>query len=400
MRGGRDFRLLLVSTIASGIGSWLAYVALVVDITDRTHDARWIGALLLAEFLPSVFFGFVAGPLLDRLPRRAILVGADVARAAIFVALPFAPSALAVVGLALAAGIATSFFRPAVYASVPNVVEPEELPAANALLQTADNLTWAAGALVGGALVALFGPGPAYLVNTASFVVSALLLLRIRRPLQEAAVATSGHFRDIADGISVVVHSRPLLTVLSAWSVVMLGSAAVNVAEVFLARDVFHAGDWGYGLLLASGALGLAAGSLAGGGLVSSHGVRGPYTIAIAVMGAGLVAASVAPNVWIACACAAVAGAGNGTAVVCNAVLVQRGSPDALRGRAFAVLMSVGNAVLGVGLVLAGIFTEAYGARAAWAAAGGLCALGALVAVLLLPRQDHAALPVAARGAS
>jgi MFS family permease len=400
VRGGRDFRLLLAATIASGIGSWLAYVALVVDVTDRTDDARWIGVLLLAEFLPSVVFGFVAGPLLDRLPRRGILVGADLARAGIFLCLPFAPSALAVVGLALGAGIATSFFRPAVYASVPNVVEPEDLPAANGLLQTADNLTSAGGALAGGVLVALFGPDPAYVVNTASFVVSALLLLRIRRPLQEAAVATAGHLRDLAAGISVVVHSRPLLTVLAAWSVVMLGSAAVNVAEVFLARDVFGSGDFGYGLLVASGAVGLAAGSLSGGGLVAAYGVRGPYTVAIAVMGAGLAAASVAPNVWVASACAVVAGAGNGAAVVCNAVLVQRGSPDALRGRAFAVLMSVGNAVLGVGLVLAGIFTEVFGARAAWAAAGGLCALGALVAALMLARDDRAAVPVAAGGAS
>ncbi len=391
---GRDFRLLLVSTIASGIGTWLAYVALVVDVTDRTADPRWIGVLLLAEFLPSVVFGFVAGPLLDRLPRRGILVGADLARAAIFVALPFAPSATAVVGLALCAGIATSFFRPAVYASVPNVVEPDELPAANALLQTADNLTWAAGALIGGALVALFGPDPAYLVNTASFVVSALFLLRIRRPLQEAAAASSGHLRDLADGISLVFHSRPLLTVLAAWSVVMLGSAAVNVAEVFLARDVFGAGNFGYGLLVASGAVGLAVGSLAAGKLIASHGVRGPYGLSIATMGAGLVGASIAPDVWIAAACAAVAGAGNGAAVVCNAILVQRGSPDALRGRAFAVLMSVGNAVLGVGLILAGIFTEVFGARAAWAAAGGLCALGALIAVVMLGRDDRAGLPV------
>ncbi|MBA2615298.1 MAG: MFS transporter [Actinobacteria bacterium] len=378
------YRLLFFAALASGVGTWLAYVALVIDIMDRTGDARWVSALLIVEFLPIVVVGLLAAPLVDRLPRRQILIAADILRAAVFLALPFADGALAIVLLALAAGVATSLFRPASYAGLPNLVADKDLPEANGLLQTAENLTWAIGALVGGVLVALSGPDLAYWVNAASFAASALLLLRIRETLEQGKMVSEGHVRDLLAGLALVVRSRPLLTVLVAWSIVMLANAGTNVAEVFLAREVFDAGDFGYGFLVAMGAVGLVGGSLAGGELIDRFGMRGPYGLAIALMGAGLLAAAASPNVWVASACVVVAGLGNGAAVVCNAVLVQRGAPDHLRGRAFSVLMSTGYGILGAGMIAAGPLTNEVGARAVWVAAAGLCAVGAGVGFLLL----------------
>ena len=74
-----SFRRLFLATFASSIGTWLAFVALVVDVYDRTGDANWVSALLIADFLPIVVVGILLGPLIDRLPRRNILVAADVA---------------------------------------------------------------------------------------------------------------------------------------------------------------------------------------------------------------------------------------------------------------------------------------------------------------------------------
>jgi ENTS family enterobactin (siderophore) exporter len=188
--------------------------------------------------------------------------------------------------------------------------------------------------------------------------------------------------------LRAVVRSRPLFTVLVAWSVVMLGNGAINVAEVFLATDVFEAGDFGYGVLVAAGAVGLVAGSLSAGGLIERHGMRSPYALAIAVMGAGTLAAAMSPALWVAVGFVVVAGAGNGAAVVCNVVLVQRGAPDRLRGRVFGALMGIGYGVLGVGMVAAGPFTNEYGARAAWTVAAALCAAGAAIAFGLLRRDE------------
>ena len=387
----RGYRLLFLAALASGVGTWLAYVALVIDVTERTGDARWVSALLIVEFLPIVVVGLLAAPLVDRLPRRGIMVASDLVRALVFVVLPFAGDALAIVLLALVAGVATSLFRPATYAGLPNLVSDADLPQANGLLQTAENLTWALGALLGGVLVAVSGPDLAYWVNAASFLASALLLLRIRETLQEVRAATESHVRALGAGLALVVRSRPLLTVLVAWSIVMLANAGTNVAEIFLAQDVFDAGDFGYGFLVAMGAVGLVGGSLLGGGLIDRYGMRGPYGLAIGVMGVGLLVAAASPNVWVASVFVVLAGVGNGAAVVCNAVLVQRGAPDRVRGRAFSVLMSAGYAVLGVGMIAAGPLTNEIGARAVWVAAAGLCAVGAAVGFLLLSGEAAAA---------
>jgi MFS family permease len=401
VREAGGFRLLFFATLASSIGTWLAFVALVVDVFDRTENASWVSALLVVEFLPSVIVGFLAGRLLDIASRRWILVIADLARAAVFFVLPFATSPAQIVALAFAAGMATSLFRPAVYAGLPNLVSDEDLPQANGVLQTADNFTWAIGALVGGALVAATSPDAAYVVNAFSFLVSALLIVRIRESLEEAERAPSrGHWRDLADGFSFALRSKSLLTIIVAWSIAVFATAGVNVAEIVLAKNVFDAGDFGYGLLVAAGAVGLMLGSFFGGSWIEQRGMALPYGVSIGLMALGFGAAAAAPNVWVAAVVVVAAGAGNGVAVITNAVLVQRGAPDRLRGRAFAVVMSLGYAFLGLGMIVAGPLTNAAGARTVWAVAAGLLAIAAVVGFLLARRVDAEGGRVSVRHAS
>jgi MFS family permease len=96
-------------------------------------------------------------------------------------------------------------------------------------------------------------------------------------------------------------------------------------------------------------------------------------------MALGIGAAAAAPNVWVAAGCVIVSGIGNGIAVVCNALLVQRGAPDRLRGRVFTVLMSSNYAVLGLGMIAAGTLTNEYGARWVWGVSACLSAIAAIV---------------------
>jgi MFS family permease len=380
-----SFRRLFLATFTSSIGTWLAFVALVVDVYDRTGDANWVSALLIADFLPIVLVGILLGPLIDRLPRRNILVAADVLRAGVFCVLPFATSAAQIVGLALIIGVATSLFRPAVFAGLPNLVADDDLGHANGILQSAENFAWAVGALAGGALVAASGPDAAYWLNAGTFVVSALFILGIRQSLEEQERSPSaGHRRDLVEGLRMVTRSRGLLTILVAWSIVTLGQAIGNVSEIVLAKEEFNAGDFGYGVLVATAAVGLTIGSLAGGDVIRRFGIRVPYVTGVVLLAVGFAAAAVSPNVWVATVFVVVSGLGNGAVVVCNAVLVQRGAPDRLRGRAFTVVMSIGYAFFGLGMIVAGPLTNGFGARTAWGISAALCAVAACFALVLL----------------
>jgi MFS family permease len=310
------------------------------------------------------------------------MVWADILRAAVFCALPFATNASQIVLLALVAGLATGFFRPAVYAGVPNLVPEEQLPAANALLQTVENAGWAVAPILGGILTAAAGPHAAYWVNAVSFAVSALLVARIpARLLQSETALSRGHWRDLADGFVAVVRSRPLLAVLVGWGIASLGQGAVNVSEVFMAKNTLDAGDFGYGLLFGGIGTGLVIGSWWSTQVIERIGITRAYGLSLLVMGVGIGAGAASPNIWVAAACCVVLGLGDGVAIVCNALLVQRGAPDYVRGRALTLVMAATWALNGVGTVAAGALLSQTGARWMWAASAVTFVLGAVAAI-------------------
>ena len=110
----QSFRLLFIANLASGLGTWVALIALQVDVYDRTQSGWWVGALLIANLIPSIALGLLLGPLVDRLSRKWLMVASDLGRLAVFCVLPFASSAAQIVGLAVVAGVGNAFFRPAV----------------------------------------------------------------------------------------------------------------------------------------------------------------------------------------------------------------------------------------------------------------------------------------------
>jgi MFS family permease len=392
--GVAGFRLLFLSTLGSSLGTMLAAVALAIDVKDRTNSGVWVGAVLIVEFLPTIVIGLTLGPLLDRLDRRSLMVGADLLRAAVFCALPFTSSAAGIVALALVAGLATGFFRPAVYAGVPNLVPEDQLPEANALIQTVENLSWAAGPIFGGILTAAAGPHAAYWINAVSFLISAFLVVRIpKRLLQSETALTRGHWRDLVDGFAAVVRSRPLLAVLICWGIASLGIGAISLSEVFLAKNTLHAGDFGYGLLYGGIGTGLVLGSWSSSTIIERFGAARTYTGALFLMAIGFGAGALAPNVWVAAVCCVVGGIGDGVAIVCNALLVQRGAEDRVRGRALTLVMSVTYALNGVGTVLAGVLLHQLGTRWVWGGGAAAFAVGGVVA-LVLTREEPSPLPV------
>jgi MFS family permease len=383
LRRNRGFRLLFVATLGSLLGTWLATIALTVDVYDHTHSGSWVSALLIAVFLPTVF----VGPLLDRLSRRRLMIASDLLRAAVFVALPFVERPAAIVALALVAGIGNAVYRPTVNAAMPNLLDENELERGNALFQTVENMAWAAGPIVGGAIVAVSGTHAAYWINAASFVFSAFVIRLIASErLQSDAPVSKGHWRDIADGLAFARRSPALQVMLAAWSVEMIAVACVNVGEVIIAKDSFNAGDFGYGLLFGASGVGLAIGSFFGGMLAERRAVARLYGPAMILAGIGTLIASGAPNVWIATLPVVVSGVGSGAAALYNVLLIQRGVPDSFRGRAFTLAMSVTYAVLGPAMAVAGPVANLLGGRWIWAIGALFSMLAGFVAVGLSPR--------------
>jgi MFS family permease len=382
LRSAPDLRRLVTARLVSEAGTWLAYVALAVDVYARTGSAAWIGALLLVQELAMLVVGSALGALVDRMSRKLLLVVSDLLAAAVFGALAVAGNAAAIVALAGLAGAVRALYQPALAAAMPNLVENRDLPAANALSQTVMTGGLALGPLLGGVLIAAVGPSGAYVGNAASFLASAALLLRIPgRRLQVGRSEPSSYGAQILESLRLFGRGTPLRSLLASWTAVSVAFAATNVAEIVLARHVLGAGAAGYGLLASA-----CGGGLVVGGFLSPRALAGRpplqvYAAALAVGTVGFAATAMSPSLAFAVVSVIVAGIGNGTMLAARTLVVQRAVPDAIRGRAFAVLLAAGQASMVAGMLGAGVAVDVVGARAVWGGAALLLALAAAPAL-------------------
>ncbi|HEU5362995.1 MAG TPA: MFS transporter [Gaiellaceae bacterium] len=378
------YRLLFVATLGSGLGTWMATIALTADVDAKTNSTWWVSALFLVTFLPSVVVGLAIGPLIDRLSRKLLIVASDLVRLLVFAALPFAHRPLTMLLLAAVAGVANSFFRPAVLAGVPNLLDDEELDSGTALLQGTDWLGAAAGPVVGGALVSVSGPHVVYFINAATFLFSALLLIRIPgRLLQSEQGITRGHWRDLGDGLQAFRRIPALRVALVAFGFTMLSAGLLYVSEIFLATRAFDSGAFGYGLLWSGSGIGLVVGSVLTGPLLEERDVLDIYPLAFVPCATGLLGAALAPNVWVGATAMVLTGLGQGLAFPMTVLIVQRHAPDSVRGRAFTVIISIHNALLGLAMVASGALTDGVGPRWTYGLAAVCTGLSALTALVL-----------------
>jgi MFS family permease len=237
--------------------------------------------------------------------------------------------------------------------------------------------------MVGPILGAAAGPTIAYAINAVSFVVSIVLIVRIpSRLLQSERALTRGYWRDLVDGFIVTLRSRSMVAVLVAWGIASFGLGAANVSQIFLAKHTFSSGRLGYGFLSGAIGAGLVLGAFFSAQVLERWGVAVSYGAGLTVMGLGLVSAALSPNIWIAGACCVVLGVGNGLAVGCNALLVQRGTFDMMRGRALTFVMSATYLAVAVGEFAGGAFVHEGAAsdvpRWLWGIAGVLLGIAAV----------------------
>ena len=188
LRRNPDFRRLYAAQLISFGGDWFMTVALFGLVDRLTGSPIFVALTITVPELAFFLLSPVGGALADRVDRRRLMIGADLARAALCLPLLLvdSPETVWLVFVLLASiSVFTAWFEPASSAAIPNVVDARDLAAANSLVGSAWGTMLAVGAALGGLVVTLLGRDAAFLGNTASFLVSAWLLLRVRRPLSE-----------------------------------------------------------------------------------------------------------------------------------------------------------------------------------------------------------------------
>jgi hypothetical protein len=205
----RDFRLLLGARAISYIGTYLAPIAVAFAILDNGGGATAVGLGFAAWTFAQVAMLAVGGVVGDRVPRRWVMIGSDVASATVrttmgVLLLSGQAQVWHLIALQAAGGAAVAFYSPASYGLTREVVPEDQLQQANGLLAMARYAAFPLGAAVGGSIVALIGPGTALLVDAGTYATSALLLSQIR--VESIAKAGAGFLRELREGWSAFVE--------------------------------------------------------------------------------------------------------------------------------------------------------------------------------------------------
>ncbi len=395
----RDFRHLFLAEIAMFGGDWFVMIPLLVLLPDLTGAGLWGGLVLATDTGVNALLLPYTGTVADRLDRRRVMLVANLASIAAVTTLLLVRSsgtawiALAAVG---AVAVAKAFYTPAASAALPNLVDAEDLAAANALAGSVWGTMLVVGASLGGLLAALVGPYPCFLIDACCLAVSALLLARVRRPTQSSREAAGGGarpLRAVLEAVRYVGRHRTVAALVTVKSAVGLGNGVLT-AFPLLATVVFGVGPLGTGLLFAARGVGALVGPLLLRRVVTRPGwlLSG---LAVSMAGYGVAYLGVAATPWFALAVplvvvAHVAGGGNWA--MSNYAL-QAAVPDALRGRVFATDLMIATLAISVSQLGAGALVDRVDPRLVVAGCGALTAVYAVgwrLATRRLARRDLA----------
>jgi MFS family permease len=362
-----NFRSLWLAQVISLTGDWFNTIASVIIVNRYSASGLALGGLFIARALPPFLLGPVAGVVADRFDRRKVLVLSDVLRAGIVLCflLVDRPERLWLLyGLTILQFSVSAFFEPARAALVPALVESNELLVANTL----SSITWSAmltlGGAIGGLTASLFGVRVSLVVDAASFLISAVLVLSISGQFHAGAVhALESGWQNFVDGMNYVRNNLDVGWVTLVKAIGQVGS--FDIIAALYAAHVFREGQEGattLGLMFTAFGVGAVLGPLISNRLGDSTTVwlRRAILGGFVCMPLAWLIVGIAPTLPVALAGCVLRGVGGSINWTYSDVLLQMTVPNHLLGRVFAFDIAIFTLAVSISLWLTGLVTDTF----------------------------------------
>ncbi len=376
-----DYRRLWMAQFVSVIGDKVHQIAMSILVYEVTGSIMHVGLMLAVTTFPAVLFGVVAGAYVDRWDRRSTMLVTDLARALVVLSIPWLVH-LGMPFFYLAAFTVASIsllFEPARLSLIPEVVEPDQLMAANSLDNVTTSVSELMGLVFGAGLVAWLGTTKAFYFDGVTFAVSALFVAMVRyRGTAMAAGETDESLREqVEDGIRHTWSVPVLRELLVVYTLAAAGIAASITAVNGLAFERFQnavLGGRAVSLAILDGAItvGLLLGSASVGQSGTARAGR-KFLWSLTVFGVALVIVAFTRDLVVAMALLLVGGAANMWFYVPSATIIQTSSARHLLGRVFATKNAVSRLATVIGFLVAGLLAERVGLT--WTVLGIGCAV-------------------------
>ena len=348
LRHNRNFRYLWFGQIVSLLGDWFNLVASAALVGMLTQSGLAVGSLFVVRMLAPFLVSPIAGVVADRYNRKHILIAADLIRAAVVLAFLFVrnPGDVWLLYTLTAVQMAMSgFYDPAHTAILPDISNPRELGAVNALSSATWSVMLALGAALGGLFSGTFGMYPAFVLDTFTFLLSAVLLAQIRMPANLASAAdrtVAAAFGQYLRGLRYLrAHLDVLVVALQKAVMALFFATAFQVLQVAIAQQVFTVGQGGgtsLGLMFGLTGVGSGLGPILARKLTGEdprslkEAIAYGYVLAIA----GIIVTAPLLSLPMVLLGSFVRSIGSGIIWVFSTHLLLQMVPDEVRGRVFA----------------------------------------------------------------
>jgi MFS family permease len=396
LRSSRDFRLIWIGLLVTSTGSQFTLVAVFVQVKELTDSEAAVGATGLAYLVGLVVGSLAGGAILDAWDRRRLLMFAQVglaAGSAILLGGAIAgepPVWLIYAGLAVLAA-SSSLDGPTRSAITARVLEPAQLPAAQALNQVVWNTAGLLGPLLAGLVIAGADGNVtvAYAIDLASIgcMFVAASLLRPMPPTREDHADTG--LRAIREGFSFARRNRLIMSTFVIDLIAMIFGLP-RVLFPFLIVDQFHGSPRAIGLLFAALAVGALLGALTSGWTGRVHRQGLAVIVSVVAWGVAIVAFGLSSWLWLGLAMLALAGWADVISAIFRTTILQMTAPDRLRGRLFGIHILVVTGGPRLGDVEAGVVARLASPTFSIVSGGIACVIGAGLVALAYPELRRA----------
>jgi MFS family permease len=389
----RTFRGIWLASLSSNLGTLVQGVAAAWLMTSLTRSADLVALVQASTTLPIMLFSLVSGALADNFDRRRIMLTAQGVMLVVSLLLALAAWAEVVtpwllLALTFLIGCGTALNNPSWQASVGDIVQRRDLPAAVALNSIGFNLSRSVGPALGGAIVAAGGAAAAFVANAVSYLPVIVVIARWRPDLPLPTLPRETLRAAVGAGLRYVAMSPNIGRVLLRAFVFGFGAIAVQALLPLVVRDRLGGGVLVYGLLLGAFGVGAIGGAFLGGILRGRLTGESIVRIAFAGFAVAAVVAGWSRIPVITGAAMAVAGCSWVLALARFNVTVQLASPRWVVGRTLSLYQMATFGGMALGSWLSGLAAEGHGLATAFGIAGAVLALGAALGLLLPMPED------------
>jgi len=387
LRSSRDYRIIFVSGLITYLGSMITYVALPFQVAELTGSFVAVGLIGLAELVPLVLFGLYGGALADSVDRKWMVVttecasGLLVAMLLVNSLLP-SPQLWVLYAVAMLLAAVDGLQRPSMEAIIPRVVPHEQMSAAAALNSLRWQLGMIVGPAIGGLLLSAGGAAVAYGVDVATFVVSIVLLLRLRSIRAASDSSERVSLRHVTEGMRYAWSRKDLLGTYAVDLIAMIFAFPYALFP-FLAEDL--GGAWTLGLLYSAGAVGSLIVTLTSGWTSSVHRHGRAIVLAAAMWGLAIALVGLTDTLALVLLFLALAGAADMVSGIFRMTMWNQTIPDDVRGRMAGIeLLSYSIGPL-LGQLRSSTAASLTSLRTSFVSGGILCMVGVGIAAIALP---------------